>query len=45
MEVVDFKARTRWRTTEVFEAKIGADGSVVGTKRGKPAALAVVETP
>ena len=45
MEVVDFKARTRWRTTEVFEAKIGADGSVVGTKRGKPASLAVVETP
>jgi hypothetical protein len=45
MEVIDFKARKRWRTTEVFESRIGTDGTVVGTKRGKPSHLAVVETP
>jgi hypothetical protein len=45
MEVIDLKARKRWRTTEVFEPKIGLDGIVVGTKRGKPATLAVIETP
>ncbi len=44
-EVVDLKTRTRWRTTEVFEPKIGDNGIVVGTKRGKPAQLAVIETP
>ncbi|MEO6951521.1 MAG: hypothetical protein ABI321_06900 [Polyangia bacterium] len=44
MEVVDLARRIRWHTTEVFEAKLGAK-IAVGTKRGKPAQLAVVETP
>ena len=44
-EVLDLKKRIRWRTTEVFEPKIGDSGIVAGTKRGKPAQLAVIETP
>jgi hypothetical protein len=44
-EVIDLGARTRWRTTEVFEPRVTTTGMVVGTRRGKPAQLAVIETP
>jgi hypothetical protein len=44
-EVIDLGSRTRWRTTEVFEPRVTTTGMVVGTRRGKPAQLAVIETP
>ncbi len=44
-EVIDFQARTRWRTTAVFECELTETGLVLGTKRGTPAQLAIVATP
>jgi hypothetical protein len=44
-EVIDLAARVRWRTSEVFEPKVSTTGMVVGTHRGRPAQLAVIETP
>ena len=44
MEVIDLARRIRWHTTEVFEAKLGQK-LAVGTRRGKPAQLAIVDTP
>ncbi len=43
-EVIDFKARTRWRTNSVFGARLSEGGIATGVLRGRPAKLAVIET-